>query len=89
MTVKAPANPFAAPPVGWNFSDAETPTGVVDGANATYTLAHTPSPAASLMLELNGVMQAAAGVDYTLTTNSIVYGAAPGAGSIHRAWYRY
>lgn len=89
MGLKAVASPFAHPPAGYNFGDAETPTGTVDGVNAAFTLTHAPSPATSLMLELNGIMQAPAGVDYTLSGTTITYGVAPGSGSIHRAWYRY
>ena len=83
------ANPFAAPPAGFNFGDSVTPTGAVDGVNAAFTVPNAPSPAASLILELNGIVQAAGGVDYTLAGSTITYAAAPGIGSIHRAWYRY
>ena len=73
------------------FADAETPTGTVNGVNDTFTLANAPSPAGSLELYKNGLLQLAAGTDYTLTTSTIVYAAAaiPQAGDVHRAWYRY
>jgi hypothetical protein len=35
----------------------ETPAGTLDGSNATFTLSYTPSPAASLVIYLNGVEQ--------------------------------
>jgi len=49
-----------------NFSDDETPA-QVDALN--YTLAHTPSPAASLQVFVNG-LRAERGVDYTITGGS-------------------
>lgn len=72
-----------------NFADAETPTGAVDSANTTYTLAHTPNPAASLELTENGLRLAAGGVDYTLATATITMVTAPLTGDILLAFYRY
>jgi len=74
-----------------NFADAEVPAGVIDGANAVFTLAHTPNPAASLQLFKNGVLQSAGGVDYTLAVATITYVAAakPQVGDAHVAFYRY
>lgn len=71
------------------FADAEVPSGTINGSNVTFTLAHTPSPAASLDLYLNGVEQRAAGVDYTLSTGTITYGTAPPTGSTLVCYYRY
>ncbi len=72
------------------FADFETPTGTINSSNRDFTLAHSPSPAASLQLFLNGVLQRA-GTDYTLTTNAIQYsvGATPQTGDNHYAYYRY
>jgi hypothetical protein len=67
----------AADAAGPNFADAEIPTGTINGANTSFTLAHTPSPAASLMCFENGVAQRAAGADLTLATATITYGVAP------------
>ncbi|HXJ41587.1 MAG TPA: hypothetical protein VNH18_20080, partial [Bryobacteraceae bacterium] len=53
------------------FLDAETPGGVVDGANQTFTLANAPS-GSSLMLFRNG-MYMKAGFDYTLTSSTIQF----------------
>jgi hypothetical protein len=63
------------------FTDAEVPGGVVDGTNATFTLANTPSPAGSLVLYRNGIAQKA-GVDYTLTGATVQFltGAIPQPG---------
>ena len=71
------------------FSDAEVPSGTINGSNTTFTLAHTVSPAASLACYLNGVEQRAAGADYTLATATITYGTAPPTGSTLVCYYRY
>ena len=52
--------------------DAETPSGVVDGANAVFTLADAPSPPASLELYLNGIRQKA-DFDYVLSGNKLQF----------------
>lgn len=78
-----------APPVSLpNFADAET----VSGSGTNWTLAHSPSPAASLILVQRipnfGGIVLIAGTDYTIsgttitTTNSLSSG-------VLRAWYRY
>ncbi len=74
---------------GINFADTETPTGAINGSNVTFTLANAPSPAASLILTLNGQVLAPVGVDYTLSSATITLNTAPPTGSILRAWYRY
>jgi hypothetical protein len=75
--------------VGVNFSDNETPSGTIDGVNVTFTLAHSPSPAASLILASEGMVQLQ-GVsgDYTLSAGTITFGTAPTLGPLI-AWYRY
>lgn len=72
------------------FVDNEIPSGTIDGVNSTFTLVQIPNPAASLLLELNGQVQLAGGVDYTLTSQTITFvgGAVPGSGDQLRAWYR-
>ena len=72
-----------------SFASAEVPTGAIDGTNATFTLAHSPSPAASLQLYLNGALQQAGGGDFTLTGASIVFVTPPLVGSILIAYYMY
>lgn len=72
-----------------NFVDNETPSGTIDGANVTFTLAHAPNPASSLQLILNGAYQTAVGADYTLSTLTITFNSAPVNGSVLRAFYRY
>lgn len=72
------------------FADAENPSGVVDGSNTTFTLLNTPSPAASLALYNNGVLQRQA-LDYTLNNAAILFvrAAAPQPGDVITAYYRY
>ena len=71
------------------FSDAEVPGGTIDGTNATFTLANTPSPAASLALFRNGMAQKPS-VDYTLTGSTVQFltGGVPQPGDTLLAWYR-
>lgn len=71
------------------FADNEVPTGTINGANTTFTLAHTPSPALSLNCFLNGVQQRAAGADFTLATATLTYGTAPLTGATLVCNYRY
>ena len=63
----------------------ETPAGLVDGANVTYTLAHTPKTG-SLQLFLNGVLQHAT-TDYTIAGATVTFLTAPFTGELVRAWY--
>jgi hypothetical protein len=74
-----------------NLVDFETPSGAIDGINATFTLTHTPSPAADLVLMRNGVISIAGGADYSLSGSTITFisGAIPQAGDALRASYRY
>ena len=74
-----------------NFADAEVPSGTVDGANAVFTLLHTPV-GASLELARNGLtLKAGAGNDYTLAAGTITFqaGAIPQTGDTLQAWYRF
>lgn len=77
-------SPAASP----TFRDRETPTGLVNGANTTYTLAFTPV-AGSEHVYLNGVLQEpGAGNDYTIATATITYLTAPLTGDKIRVSYR-
>jgi hypothetical protein len=73
----------------YGFADAETPAGVVNGSNAVFALSAVPTPALSLMLYRNGLLQKA-GVDYNLSGNSVTFvpGAIPQAGDLLQASYR-
>ena len=71
------------------FNDAETPAGLINGSNSIFTLAASPTPAASLQLYRNGVLQKAS-ADYTLSANTITFTAAsrPQTGDLLLASYR-
>ncbi len=71
------------------FADAEVPTGTINGVNATFTVAHTVSPAASLKLFKNGQELIAGGADYTLATATITMVTAPATGDTLIAFYRF
>lgn len=73
-----------------NFADGEAPSGVIDGVNATFVLAHAPNPSASLMLHRNGLFQVQGlGNDYTLSAATVTMEVAPTINSVLRASYRY
>jgi hypothetical protein len=71
------------------FSESETPAGVVDGANVNFILQSAPLPATSLQLFRNGMLQKA-GIDYTLGGNTVTFllVAVPQPGDILQATYR-
>ena len=69
------------------FHDAIVPTGTINGTNAVFTVAPNPSPAASLQLFLDGILQRPT-IDFTLAGGTITYAVAPTAGSTHVCWYR-
>lgn len=71
------------------FVNNETPAGTINGTNVTFTLAHTPSPANSLKLFLNGG-QLVYGVDFTLSGLTITFvNTVPKTGDTIIADYRY
>ena len=74
----------------FNFVDGESPGGVVDGSNMSFTLANTPLPATSLHLFRNGLMQKL-GFDYTFSGSTIVFVtiATPQPGDTILAEYRH
>jgi len=74
---------------GYQFADAEVPSGTINGSNVTFTLAHTPSPALSTSCFENGLNQIAGSADYTLSTATITYGTAPPTGTTLICNYRY
>ncbi len=73
-----------------SFADGEVPSGGITGVNAAFTLAFTPSPAASLDLYLNGLLMKQ-GSDYTVSGASITFITAsiPQIGDLLVANYRY
>lgn len=74
---------------GPDFTDAEMPAGLLDGANAVFTLSAVPIPGSSLTLYRNGVLQKA-GLDYSLSGNAIQFlaGSTPQPGDTLLASYR-
>lgn len=71
------------------FVDHEVPGGVVDGANVTFTVANAPTPAASLHLFRNGLLQKA-GFDFVLVGSVVTFvsAAVPQPGDTMLASYR-
>jgi hypothetical protein len=71
-----------------NFTNGEIPSGLINGSNTIFTLSAAPSPASSLQLFLNGVLQIQ-GIDYTLLGQSITFTNPPVSGATLRAWYTH
>jgi hypothetical protein len=69
--------------------DAESPSGIVDGANTQFTLSALPNPSSSLALYRNGMLQKV-GQDYALDGQILVFvsAATPQPGDTLLAWYR-
>jgi hypothetical protein len=76
----------ACPP---RFVDMETPSGVVDGSNRSFSLAQAPEPVTSLSLFRNGLLLKQ-GLDYVLSGSTVVFtaAAAPQPGDVLTANYR-
>jgi hypothetical protein len=56
-----------------NFVFSEVPSGTIDGVNATFTLANTPT-AGSVTLHKNGIRQfVGAGNDYTISSLTVTF----------------
>lgn len=71
------------------FVDAEIPTGTVDGTNAAFTLSQAASPASSLQLYRNGILQQA-GNDFSVSGTAIIFlqASIPQVGDVVQAFYR-
>jgi hypothetical protein len=88
-TITAAAGVITAVGSSGTLAPNETPSGTINGSNATFTLAHTPINT-SLMLFLNGILQdSGAGNDYTLATATITMLNVPATGDKLRAFYSY
>jgi hypothetical protein len=57
---------------GVGFVDQETPSGAINGVNATFTLSQTPSPSTSAAVYRNG-LRMSPGIDYTLSGSVITF----------------
>ena len=82
------------PPSFATFVDWETPSGTIDGANTTFTLAQAPNPAASAVGYVRqggggAFLPMAYGVDFTLSGVTITATEAPSTSSDLRFSYRY
>ncbi len=64
----------------------ETPQGVIDGANRTFTIRYTPNPQTWCQLSLNGSKQHP-GEQIDIVGNAITYAVAPRPGDRHYCWY--
>jgi hypothetical protein len=75
---------------GLSFADAEVPAGTVNGSNAAFTLASSPSPAGSLELYRNGLLQRQ-GADYQISGNAVTFflASVPQTGDLLVASYRF
>jgi hypothetical protein len=75
---------------GGSFADAEIPIGLVNGSNTVFTLSSAPSPAASLELSRNGLLQLA-GTDYQISGNTVTFflASVPQSGDLLVASYRF
>jgi hypothetical protein len=69
----------------------EVPAGTVDGANAAFTLTHTPWAVANLVVWLDSVPvpQVVGATGYQLSGLTITFGTAPGKGQKPYAFYYY
>lgn len=72
---------------GGNWSFKEVPTGLVNGSNTTYTIAHTPDSGAEHVYR-NGVLQKATD-DYTISGTTIAFTTAPETGDALAVTYKY
>jgi hypothetical protein len=80
------AGSLTAPGIGPTVMSEKPPSGVMDGVNATFTLAFPPNPTDSLGLYLNGIRQEP-GVDFTLSGSTITYTVPPKASDDQAARY--
>jgi hypothetical protein len=72
-----------------SFVDGDSPAGIVDGANTTFSLSSMPEPVSSLAVYRNGLLQKV-GLDYNINGRSLVFvaAAAPQPGDTLLASYR-
>jgi len=74
---------------GIGFVDMETPSGAINGSNASFTLSQVPNPGSSLVVFRNG-LRMTSGMDYTASSNTVTFGASyvPQTGDIVVCSYR-
>jgi hypothetical protein len=73
-----------------SFADGEVPSGSANGVNTVFSLANSPSPAASLDLYRNGLLMKQV-ADYTLSGNVVTFliASTPQSGDLLQASYRF
>lgn len=77
------------PSTALNISANETPTGLFNGSNTAYTLAHSPA-VNSLDLTLNGItLRPGASYDYTVSGTAVTMNYAPASTDYISAYYFY
>jgi hypothetical protein len=71
------------------FVDQETPSGTINGVNASFTSSQVPTPSTSLLFFRNG-LRLTPGIDYTLSGSSISFlsGQVPQTGDVLLCSYR-
>jgi hypothetical protein len=73
-----------------SFSDAEVPSGAINGSNKVFTLMNPPGPPSSLELFVNGVLQTQGALnDYILNGAIITFNFAPQIGDGVVGFYRH
>ncbi len=89
VRVNGTSGPCGVSGSGPGFIDGETPAGLINGTNAVFTLANPPSPATSLALYRNGMLEQQNG-DYSVAGNTITFAPAsvPLSGDALVASYR-
>lgn len=81
-----PAGGGGTPQIAWN----ETPSGIIDGVNNTFSIAAPANPTNSVSLQLNGI-RLIVGVDFVFSIDQILYhpDQIPEVGDWHRVTYQH
>lgn len=87
-------NTLTSADVGLNFAENETPTGSIDGSNATFALVNSPTNANAVRLWENAGSGTTSFIltspqDFTLSGNTLTLTTPPPVGWVLRASYRY
>lgn len=69
-----------------DFWEVETPSGLINGSNTSFTLAHAPMEPRAVGLFLDGLFQTYT-TDFTISGTTITMVAAPAVGQSLVAWY--
>jgi len=67
-----------------SYADAEIPSGTMNSSNVTFTLINSPSPASSLQMFYNGILQPC-----TVNGTTVTMPTPPDSGDSLVAYYRY